>query len=61
MHKPFRILILFVLHLLPGIAGATPLSGSVHIFDPLGNDSCEYPGACDPLTGDYDETAGSLS
>jgi hypothetical protein len=53
---------------LSGVVSVTPLTGSLHIFDPLGSDLCTPPGpgpggdVCgDPVTGDYDATAGALS
>ncbi|MDH5514993.1 MAG: hypothetical protein OEY45_07525 [Gammaproteobacteria bacterium] len=64
MIKLFRALLALVFLFYFGAASSTPLTGSLHVYDPFGFDFCEPPGtgACgDPLTGDYDATAGTLS
>jgi hypothetical protein len=45
-----------------GPANGAPLTGSLHVFDPQGNDLCVIPGNCgDPVTGSYDAAAGKLA
>jgi hypothetical protein len=70
MIKPFRVLSILIILFFSGMASAIPLTGALHVFDPFGFDFCvppppgprPPPSNCgNPLTGDYDASAGTLS
>lgn len=66
MTNILRSFLALTLLFVSSLAGATPLSGSLRIYDPTGVDLCAPglgggSGCGSALTGDYDSAAGTLS